>query len=84
MFCHNLPKYFKLVEIASVLVLENVKHDMCFFNLKFLKSSLCNRLGPNVPMVMKMFLQQLFTLVQLPYKDAIESSKNESKHFSDV
>jgi hypothetical protein len=33
---------------------------------------------------MRMFWQQLFTLVQLPYKDAIESSKNESKHSSDA
>jgi hypothetical protein len=84
MFCHNLPKYFKLVEISNVRVLENVKDDMCFLNLKFLKSSLCNRLGPNVPIVMRMFWQQLFTLVQLPYKDAIEFSKNESKHYSDA
>lgn len=84
MFCHNLRKYFKLVEIGSVLLLENVKDDICFWNLKFLKSRLCNRLGPNVPMVMRIFWQQLLTLVQLPYKDAIESSKNESKHSNDA
>jgi hypothetical protein len=38
--CHKLFKYFKLANIASVLVLGCVKDEGCFSNLKILKFSI--------------------------------------------
>jgi hypothetical protein len=53
--CHNPLEYFMLVEIGNILVLGNVEDEKCFSTLKFLKSSLRNRLGVHLPMVMRMF-----------------------------
>jgi hypothetical protein len=52
--------------------LESVE-DRCFSSLKFVKSNFQNMLRPHLPMVVKMFQQQFFTLDAFPYKDAIES-----------
>jgi hypothetical protein len=37
--CHNLPKYFKLAKIGSILVLGTMEDERCFSTLNFLKSA---------------------------------------------
>jgi hypothetical protein len=61
-----------------------VKDESCFFGLKFLKSNLHNKLSCHLPMVVRMFWQKNFTLVQFPYKEAMASWKNENKRYGDV
>ncbi len=60
-----------------------MEDEKCFSTLKFLKSNFCNRLGVHLPMVVRMFQQNFFTLVNFPYKDAIESWKSENKWYDD-
>jgi hypothetical protein len=77
--CHNPPEYFMLAKIGSIIVWGSVEDEKCFSILKFLKSSLCNRLGVHLPMVVKIFQHKFFILANFPYKEAIESWKNENK-----
>jgi hypothetical protein len=81
--CHNPPEYFMLVEIGNILVLGNVEDERCFSTLKFLKYSLRNKLNVHLPMVVKMFWQKNFILTNFPYKEGIESWKNENKQYGD-
>jgi hypothetical protein len=73
--CKLISEYFKLAEIGCCLVLGSVEDERCFSNLKFLKSCQRNRLGKHLPLVVRMFGQQFYTLDNFPYKDAIESWK---------
>jgi hypothetical protein len=57
-----LPKYFKSWKFENVFILESVEDDKCFSGLKFIKSNFQNMLDPHLPMVVKMFRQQFFTL----------------------
>jgi hypothetical protein len=84
-YCHNLSKYLKLAKIGSnVHLLGYVEDERCFSTLKFLKSNFCNRLGVRLPMVVvRMFQQKFFTLVNFSHKDAIESWKSENKWYDD-
>jgi hypothetical protein len=68
-----ISEYFKLAEIGCCLVLGSVEDERCFSNLRFLKSCQRNRLGKHLPLVVRMFGQQYFTLENFPYKDALES-----------
>jgi hypothetical protein len=68
-----LPKYLKSSKIENVFFLESVEDDRCFSSLKFVKSNFQNMIGPHLPMVVKKFRQQFFTLDAFPYKDAIKS-----------
>jgi hypothetical protein len=80
-----LPKYFKSSKIENVFILESGKDDRCFSSLKFVKSNFQIMLGPHLPMVVKMFRQQFFTLDAFPYKDAIESYlKVKKKHYGEL
>jgi hypothetical protein len=77
--CKLISEYFKLAEIGCCLVLGSVEDERCFSNLKFLKSCQRNRLGKHLPLVVRMFGQQYFTLENFPYKDALESWKSAVK-----
>lgn len=70
-----ISEYMKLAQLGSVLVLGSVEDERCFSSLKFLKSCQRNRLGKHLPLVVRMFGQQYFTLENFPYNDAIESWK---------
>jgi hypothetical protein len=78
MLWHNLLEYLKFAKIISILVFQSVETKKCFLIMKLLKSNLCNKLGPNFPIVVRMFWQHFFTLVQFLYKNAIEFWKNET------
>jgi hypothetical protein len=71
--CKLISEYFKLAEIGCCLVLGSVEDERCFSNVKFLKSCQRNRLGKHLPLVVRMFGQQYFSLDNFPYKDAIGS-----------
>ncbi len=79
MLCHNLLEYLKLAKIINILVFQSVENRKCFLIMKLLKSNLHNKLGPNLPIVVRIFWQHFFTLVQFLYKNAIEFWKNETK-----
>jgi hypothetical protein len=55
-------EYIKLAEIGTCFVLGLVEDERCFSSLKFLKSSLRNSLGKNLPMVVRMHGQKFYTL----------------------
>ena len=71
-----ISKYFKLAEIRVSLVLGFVEDERYFSNLKFLKSCQRNKLEKHLPLVVRMFGQQYYTLENFPYKKALESWKN--------
>jgi hypothetical protein len=73
--CKLISEYFKLAEIGCCLVLGFVEDERCFSNLKFLKSCQRNRLGKHLPLVVRMFGQQYFSLDNFSYKEAIQSWK---------
>ena len=77
--CKLIPKYIKLAEIGSVLVLGLVEDKRCFSSVKFLKSCQRNRLDKHLPLVVRMFGQQYFTIQNFPYKEAIDSWRNAVK-----
>lgn len=68
-----ISEYFKLADIGCCLVLGSVEDERCFSNLKFLKSCQRNRLGKHLPLVVRMFGQNYFSLDNFPYMEAIES-----------
>jgi len=83
-YCDNLLEYLKLSNISSnVLFLGYVEDERRFSTLKFYKFNFCNRLGVHLPMVVRMFWQKTFPLVNFPYKEAIESWKSENKWYDD-
>jgi hypothetical protein len=82
--CHNLLEYFMFVQIGSIFILGNVEDERCFSTLKFLKSNIRNRLDVHLPMVVRMFQHKFFILANFPYKEAIESWKNENKQYGDL
>jgi hypothetical protein len=47
-------EHSKLAKIGTCFVLGSVEDERCFSSLKFLKSSLRNSLGKNLPMVVCM------------------------------
>jgi hypothetical protein len=71
-FSCSFPKYFELVKIAMVQVLESVEDERCFNSLTFCKSMLHNRLITNLGLVVKMFSHKFYTLHNFPYVGAFE------------
>ena len=71
-----ISECFKIAEIGCCMVLGSVEDKRCFSTLKFLKSCQRNRLGKHLPLVVRMFGQQYFSLDSFPYKEAIESWRN--------
>jgi hypothetical protein len=57
-----ISEYIKLPEIGTCFVLGSVEDERCFSSLKFLKSSLRNSLGKNLPMVVCMHGQKYYIL----------------------
>jgi hypothetical protein len=66
----SFPKYFELVEIAMVQVLESVEDEWCFSSVAFCKSKLHNRLITNLGLVVRMFSHKFYTLHNFPYVEA--------------
>ena len=75
-----IPKYFKLAEIGSILILGLVEDERCFPTLKFLKSCHRNRLEKHMPLVVRMFGQQYFSLKNFLFTEAIDSWRDALKH----
>jgi hypothetical protein len=64
-------EYFKLVELKIVVVLGSVEDEHTFFTITFMKSKLRNRLITNLDLVVKMYVQNFFTLQTFPFQIAI-------------
>jgi hypothetical protein len=60
-----------------------MEDEKCFSTLKVLKSSLYNRLGVHLLVVVRTFRQRFFTLANFPYKEAIEFWISENKWYGD-
>ena len=70
MLRHNLSKFFKLAEIATVLVLGSVEDERTFSTLSFMKDKLRNRLHVHLPLVVAMHGQSFFDIENFPYDAA--------------
>jgi hypothetical protein len=70
-FSFNFPEYVKLVELAMVQIIGSMEDERCFSTLAFMKSKLQNRLTTHLPLVVRMFAQQFYTLQSFPYGDYI-------------
>ncbi len=55
-------EYFKLVELAIVIILRSVVDEHTFFTLTFMKSKSRNGLTINMDFVAKMYAQDFLTL----------------------
>jgi hypothetical protein len=51
-----ISKYFKLIELAFVVVLRNVEDERIFSTITFMKSKLRNLLTTNLDRVVKMYV----------------------------
>jgi hypothetical protein len=71
-FICNFLEYVKLVEMAMVQIVGNVKDRRNFFTLAFMKSNLCNMLTTHLPLVVRMLAQQFYTLQNFSYAKCIE------------
>jgi hypothetical protein len=60
-------EYFKLVELAIVVVLGIVEDELTFYTITFMKSKLRNRLSINLDLVVRMYAQDFFTLQTFPF-----------------
>jgi hypothetical protein len=60
-------EYFKLVELTIVAILGSVENEHSFYTITFMKSKLRNRLTINLDMVVKMYVQDFFTLQTFPF-----------------
>jgi hypothetical protein len=70
-------EFLKLVEIAMVHVLGFVEDEHCFSFASFLKTKLCNCLDPHLELVIAMFSQKFFLIVDnFPYQAAYDSWSN--------
>jgi hypothetical protein len=53
-----IPEYLKLAQIGCTFVLGSMEDERTFSSLKFLKSQLRNRLGDNLPLMIRMHEQR--------------------------
>jgi hypothetical protein len=60
-------EYFKLVELAIVAVLGSVENELIFSTVTFMKSKLRNQLITNLDLVVRMYVQDFFTLQTFPF-----------------
>jgi hypothetical protein len=58
--------------MAMVQIVGNVKNGCNFSTLAFMKSKLCNMLTTHLPLVVRMFAQQFYTLQNFLYAKCIE------------
>jgi hypothetical protein len=77
-----IPEYMKLAEIGYAFVLGSVEDDRTFNLLIFLKSRLRNRLGDNLPLVVRVHGQKFFNQDNFSYKAALESWKKQQMRYS--
>jgi hypothetical protein len=63
----KMYEYFRLVELAIVMVLGSVEDERTFFTFIFMKSKLKNQLTNHFDLVMKMYTQDFFTLQSFPF-----------------
>ncbi len=59
---NRIFEYFKLVELAIALILKSVEDEHAFSIVTFMKSKLRNRLTTNLDLVIRMYVQDFFTL----------------------
>ncbi len=69
---HKLSKFFKLVEIAIVMVVGSVKDDKTFSTINFMKSKLCNHLTTHLDLVVQMYVQKFYKLKTFPFYTIIK------------
>jgi hypothetical protein len=76
----KVSKYLKLVERVLVIVLGSVEDERMFFTFTFVGSKLRNQLNTHLDLIVKMYMQESFTLDNFPFYIAIiqwsESEKN--------
>jgi hypothetical protein len=65
-------KYVKSAELAMVQIISNMEDEKCFSTLAFMKSKLRNKLTTHLPIVVRMFTQQFYTLENFAYVKCIE------------
>ncbi len=58
-------EYFKLVELAIILILKSVEDEHAFFIITFMKSKLKNHLTTNVDLVVKMYVYDFLNFVHI-------------------
>ncbi len=68
---HILSKYFKLVEISIVMVLNSMEDKCCFSTLFITKFKLKNRLINPLDLVVRMFVQAHYSMETFQFGDVI-------------
>lgn len=75
----RLSEFFELANIAICVVLSNIEDEHAFFNLRFMKSKVQNRLGRHLDTCVKIFAQPWSNHETFPYSTAISHWKLNSK-----
>jgi len=70
--------YFKLVELAIVVILGNVEDECTFSTITFMER---NQLTTNMDMVVRMYVQDFFTLQTFPFQIAIKDRNEAKTHY---
>ncbi len=68
---YRIYEYFKLIELAIVVILGSVENERTFSTITFMMSKLKNRLTINLDMAVRMYAQDFFTLQTFPFQTAI-------------
>jgi hypothetical protein len=68
----RLLEYLKLVELLIVMVLDNVEDKRCFSTTFFMKSKFKNKLTNHFDLVVKMFIQDHYSMDVFPFGDVIK------------
>jgi hypothetical protein len=71
-FVYNFPEYVKLAEMAMVQIVNSVEDEHYFSTLAFMKSNFHKGLITHLPLVVRMFARQFYTLQNFPYAKCIE------------
>jgi hypothetical protein len=69
---HAFPEYFKLVTMALILVPRSVEDERAFSTISFIKRKLQNKLVEYLPLCVKMFTQNFYTLRSFSYQEVVD------------
>ncbi len=64
---YRIYEYFKLIELAIVVILGSVENEHTFSTITFMTSKLKNQLTINLDMAVRMYAQDFFTLQTFPF-----------------
>jgi len=79
----KLSNFLKLVEIAIVMVVNNVEDEKIFSTISFMKSKLHNHLTTHLNLVVWMYAQKFYKLKIFPFYTTIKEWGKKKLHYGE-